>query len=351
MSGEKRGPTAALARTVLAALSKPYAAAVNARNRAFDKGKRNVVLLDRPVISIGNITAGGTGKTPMCIWLAEQLIEMGRRPAIVSRGYGSAKGEAGDEMQVISHRVPRAVCVANPHRAAAAEFAIEEHGAEVIVLDDGFQHRGLARDLDIALIDATYPFGFDHLLPRGLLREPVENLSRADLFIITRADLVGATALLAVLRRLRNISDRTPIARSRHRRTGFASLDGDVSVEPADNPRKVFLTAGIGNPRAFADAVVAAGFQVVGACWWPDHHRFSTRNAEFVLRRARSLGAEAIFTTEKDLVKLRHLNVDWRPPVYAVIAEIEFFDRDANIVIDRVRQTLEEFTAGRSADS
>jgi len=347
MSGEKRGPLAATARGLLSALSKGYGLAVQVRNRGFDRGRRSVVHLDHPVISVGNITTGGTGKTPMCIWLADQLVNMQRRPAVVSRGYGAKKDTIADEMQVVSRHVPRAVCVANPHRVAAAEFAVEEYEADVIVMDDGFQHRGLGRDLDMVLIDASRPFGFEHLLPRGLLREPVENLSRADMFLITRADTVSPTELLAVFQRLKSLNPEAITARCRHRQTGFISVDGYFSAEPANSPHKVFLTAGIGHPQTLAAAVVAQGYKITGACWWPDHHSFRRKDARYVIRRAEQLGAQAVFTTEKDLVKLQHLGVDWGVPVFAVTVEIEFMEDDATMVLDRLRRMLADFDRNR----
>ena len=340
MSGQQRGPLAALARGTLLCLSKPYAWAVAMRNRRFDRGAGDVVLLDRPVISVGNITTGGTGKTPMCIWLAERLIEMGRKPAVVSRGYRAAPHDINDEMKVLTHRVPAAICVANPLRAAAAEFAIEEYGADVIVMDDGFQHRGLARDLDIVLIDATCPFGFDHLLPRGLLREPVENLVRADLFILSHADLATPEQIRSLTERLNDLAPDLPTARCRHRITGLVSLEGDVSPIVPMPVSRVFLTAGIGNPQTFRDSVLAFGLHVVGACWWPDHHRYREADAKSMEQLARGAGAEAVFTTEKDLVKLQHLARDWTVPVIALRADLDFPDEDVRTVLEQVQRVI-----------
>jgi tetraacyldisaccharide 4'-kinase len=321
-------------------LSKPYAWAIARRNRRYDSGASDVVLLDRPVISVGNITTGGTGKTPMCIWLAERLIEMGRKPAVVSRGYRAARHEINDEMQVLTHRVPAAVCVANPLRAAAAEFAIEEYGADVIVMDDGFQHRGLARDLDIVLIDATCPFGFDHVLPRGLLREPVENLVRADLFIVSHADLATPEQIRTVTARLSDLAPDLPTARCRHRITGLISLEGVISPISPMPVSRVFLTAGIGNPRPFRDSVLTFGLDVAGACWWPDHHRYREADAESIERLAGGARAQAIFTTEKDLVKLQHLAREWTVPVIALRADLDFLDEDVRTVLEQVQRVI-----------
>lgn len=338
LSGDREGPFADLSRGALGCLSRPYTWAVNWRNRRFDSGSRNIVRLDRPVISVGNITTGGTGKTPLCIWLAERLLEIQLCPAVVSRGYHAEKGVGSDEMQVISRRVPGAVCVANPQRIAAAELAIEECGAEVIILDDGFQHRGLARDVDIVLIDATLPFGFGHLLPRGLLREPLANLGRADLLIVTHADQVGSGDLRSIIENLNRLAPGAPTARCQHTQTALISLNGAVEPNGPPPASRIFLTAGIGNPRSFRDSVLARGVDVVGACWWPDHHRYRSRDVEFVLKRAEHYSASAVFTTEKDLVKLQDLSHDWRVPVYALRVDIEFLEEDAEIVLDPIRR-------------
>ena len=144
------------------------------------------IWLEAPVISVGNLTVGGTGKTPMTLWLCRRMLERGRKPAVLSRGYKATRGGIADEILMLSQCCPEAVVVAHPNRAAAGRLAIAEYQAGAIILDDGFQHRRVGRDLDIVLIDATLPFGYEHLLPRGLLREPVHSLRRAEAVVVTR---------------------------------------------------------------------------------------------------------------------------------------------------------------------
>ena len=183
ITGRRRGPVAVVARAGLWAASLPYGVGVRVRNRLFDAGLRKVIKLPVPVVCVGNLSLGGTGKTPMVEWVARQLVDLGMRPAIVSRGYG-----AGDEARVLEDNLPDVPHLCGADRAAVAMTAVEELGSDCIVLDDGFQHRRLHRDLDIVLIDATRRPYDDHLFPRGTLREPVCGLKRAGMVVVTRFD-------------------------------------------------------------------------------------------------------------------------------------------------------------------
>ena len=187
VSGQKRGVGASLLRTALGAAEIPYAWAMRRRNRRYDARRAAVHRVDAAVISVGNLTLGGVGKTPMVLWLAQWLSARSIPLAIVSRGYG-ARGEANDEARELAQRLPGVPHLQNPDRVAAAQEAIRRHAVRAIVLDDAFQHRRIARDLDIVLLDAFEPFGFGHVFPRGTLREPLEGLRRADLVALSRAD-------------------------------------------------------------------------------------------------------------------------------------------------------------------
>ena len=177
--------------------SRSYYLGVQIRNRRYNKPSA-VTEVDIPVISVGNITTGGTGKTPVVQWLASRLREMDRRVAIVSRGYGAEAGAQNDEAMELELSLPDVPHLQNPDRIEAARTAIEELESQSIVLDDGFQHRRLGRDLDIVLLDALEPFGYGHLLPRGLLREPLSNLERADWIGLSRADQVDEETRSAI---------------------------------------------------------------------------------------------------------------------------------------------------------
>jgi len=349
ISGEGRGPLDAAARGVLWAASWCYRRAVDYRNRRYDRNPALTTWLDRPVISVGNITTGGAGKTPLVVWLAQRLIELGRRPAVVCRGYKAPTSEPNDEMRLICRRVPRAVCISNPHRIAAAQYAIEEEGAEVIVLDDGFQHRGLGRLLDIVLVDATCPFGYGHLLPRGLLREPVENLSRAHLIVLTRCDQVGGSELARISERISRAAPGKPILRSEHRVVAVTDLNGHGTAEGATDGRRALCFAAVGNPRSFARTCEILGYELVRRVWWPDHHHYRVADAEEVMSLARGVaggGADVLLTTEKDAVKLAHLPVVWWPPVRVVQIEIQFREGGDRILLNKLREALE--TCGRA---
>ncbi|MBU6174878.1 MAG: tetraacyldisaccharide 4'-kinase, partial [Planctomycetes bacterium] len=160
--------------------SQPYAAAVTLRNWAFDRGFKKTIGVEIPVVSVGNLTAGGTGKTPTVAFLAKWFRAQNKRVAILSRGYGAGSDGRNDEAKELEITLPDVPHLQSPDRIASARIAVDELGMELLLLDDGFQHRRIGRDLDIVLLDAREPFGFGHLLPRGLLREPLRSLKRAD---------------------------------------------------------------------------------------------------------------------------------------------------------------------------
>lgn len=343
ISGEGRGLSAMVARGLLSAAEWVYRRVVVHRNRRYDRHERLTTWLERPVISVGNITTGGVGKTPMAVWLAQRLIEMGRRPAIVCRGYKAPGGDVNEEMQMVSRQVPRAVCIANPHRIAAAEFAIAEQAANVVLMDDGFQHRALGRLLDIVLVDATCPFGYGRVLPRGLLREPIEGLARADLIAVTRCDQVAPGELAGLVERISRVAPGTPVVRCVHRVTAVTDLEGHQSDTPMTLSGRAVCFAAVGNPRAFAESCRQIGYEVVGRVWWPDHHHYGVADAREVMSLAGRAGADVLLTTAKDGIKLVHLPVEWSPPVRVVRVDIAFLDDGATIMLGAVKVALETF--------
>ncbi len=185
VSGRRRGAAAAVVRGAAALVEPFYAAAVRRRNRRYDRRAAAAHSAGVPVVSVGNLTLGGTGKTPMVRWIAQWFHSRGVRVAVVSRGYGSKAGRANDEALELERLLPDVPRLQNPDRVAAAREAAESLGCRAIVLDDGFQHRRIARDLDIVLLDATEPFGFGHVFPRGTLREPIEGLRRAGVVVLS----------------------------------------------------------------------------------------------------------------------------------------------------------------------
>ncbi|MHC4480063.1 MAG: tetraacyldisaccharide 4'-kinase, partial [Planctomycetota bacterium] len=213
ISRDRRGPFLLLARALLRGAAGGYGLGVALRNGLYRIGWRRPRRVGVPVISVGNITAGGTGKTPFVAWLARLLVIRKRWPAILSRGYGRDRRlGVDDENALLARLTPQVPIVVNSDRLEGAESAVSQHAADVLILDDGFQHRRIARDLDVVLIDALWPFGAGHLLPRGLLREPLGGLRRAGFFLITRADLVSAGRLRAIKERLSELGPGTPLA-------------------------------------------------------------------------------------------------------------------------------------------
>ncbi|MHC5110502.1 MAG: tetraacyldisaccharide 4'-kinase, partial [Planctomycetota bacterium] len=246
------GMLPAMLRLALWLLTWPYRVTLAARNAWYDR-QGTARELSVPVISVGNITTGGTGKTPTVIDITTRLIAMDKKPGIVARGYGAEPGLPNDEELLIRRHLADkydVAYVADPNRYAAARFAIDNDRADCIVMDDGFQHRKLHRDLNIVLIDATCPFGHGHLLPRGLLREPLSSLRRADLVMLTRSDQVSTDDLERTEQRIRAVNGNTPIIHTTHRVTGLLHLDGTDADMPPQGAR-VALFAAIANPEAF----------------------------------------------------------------------------------------------------
>jgi tetraacyldisaccharide 4'-kinase len=322
VDGTTRGPAAVLARTGLAALAIPYGLAVACRNLAYDRGLLPIARAAVPVISIGNLTLGGTGKTPLVAWAAALLARHGRRPAIVSRGYGAARDESGDEAAELALLLPAVPHVADRDRVAAAARAVAG-GADVVVLDDGFQHRRLARDLDVVAVDATDPFGCGRMFPRGLLREPLRGLARGQAVILTRSSAVDADRRAAIRAALTAACGGTAPAvwaEADHRPVGLRDAAGGGRPLAALHGSRVFAFAGIGNPPAFRAALAALGAEVVGFRPLPDHHAYAPSDLEALGRAAAAARADLAVTTLKDLVKVRREGLGGVPLVALEIA-------------------------------
>ena len=319
VSGEARGLGPAMARAGLALLEPGYAVAVAARHLAFDLGLRRRHDLGRPTVSVGNLTTGGTGKTPVVEALAAHLIERGRRPAILLRGHGASadavaqeagppgpRHQASDEAMAYRRRFGAAALVAaDPDRVRAAAWALHHRpDTDVLLLDDGFQHRRVRRDRDIVLIDATCPFGYDHLLPRGLLREPLRSLARADAVVITRADRVAAGALGELRAALaRRVREGVPILEAEHAWVGLVDHAGAGHAVDALRDTPTFAFCGIGRPGPFFE-MAEAHTRLVGRRVFDDHHAYSDGDRLDLRRVAERVGAAALLTTVKDAVKL-----------------------------------------------
>jgi len=332
ISGERFGAPSALLRFAFEILSWIYGLGVGIRNALFDYGIRKETRLPVPVISVGNITTGGTGKTPTVIMLAKELQRMGRKPAILTRGYGAPKlpdGTRGksDEVMVIEHECPGVPVIVNGDRVAGGRQAIAKHGADVLLIDDGFQHRHLARDLNIVLVDATEPMGIPGLLPRGTWREPPHNLKRANMIMLTRCEQVAPDlAELAATLLTQWVSPRS-IFQQRTAITGLYDESGNpvplVAGLAAESSRRVAAFAGIGNPNGFLHTVQSLGLHVAAGFWFDDHHNYQLpHDFQKLLEGTKDRNLTAWVTTLKDWVKLATLRKPpGTPPIWHVRIE------------------------------
>jgi tetraacyldisaccharide 4'-kinase len=263
-------------RGLLAVAEPVYGAIVERKNRQFDAGRLQPERVDAPVISVGNLTVGGTGKTPLVCWLAEQFQSRGTAVTLISRGYGAKGGQPNDEALELAARLPAVAHLQNPDRVAAARQAIANNPRQVLILDDAFQHRRIARDLDIVLLDALEPFGHDRLLPRGLLREPVASLTRAHVVALSRADAVDEAANDKIRERVRRVAPRAIWLELAHRPTAFINSSGKLLSLEALRGQRVAAFCGIGNPAGFRHTLASCGLEVVAFRTLPDHCAYSS---------------------------------------------------------------------------
>ena len=339
ISGQRKDIVAALLRVALGCITPVYRAVIFLRNRKFDFAtKQNNEKIIRnagiPVISVGNLTTGGTGKTPMVIWIAKQLRSCGWRVALVSRGYGSEtrNGVDGpnDEALEMEHRLPDVPHLQDPDRYRMTQIAYQELDSEIIVLDDAFQHRQLARDLDIVLIDATAPFGFNRLLPRGLLREPLSGLSRADLIILTRIHLISIPDRNAIVQKIKRYAPGIAIAETQTRASHLLQFDGQKEQVSRLEGQPVFFFCGIGNPENFKLSLERLNCNIVGSVRFADHYHYQRSDLDQIRDSAQTKGASMIVCTHKDLVKLG-TNRLGRIPVYALVVDVEFLSGERKV--------------------
>jgi tetraacyldisaccharide 4'-kinase len=307
------------------------------RNRRYDRGAAEVFRPAVPVVSVGNLTVGGTGKTPMVEWLVRRLHAQGLRPAILSRGYRAIQGAANDEALELELALGRVPHLQNPDRVASAAQAVADFGAQALVLDDGFQHRRLARDLDIVLLDASEPFGFEHLLPRGTLREPVAGLRRAHIVVLSRADMLDPAGRDAVRRRAEELCPRGAWCEVEHRPAALLAPGG--AHQPLDDARHARVAAfcGIGNPAGFRHTLAATGCSIVAWREFPDHHAYVPADLSALTDVAQTSQAELIACTQKDLVKIQQPRLG-NLPLWAVAIEMQFLTarEDLEHALERV---------------
>ncbi len=294
-----------LTRWLLTPLSGLYAAVVCARNTYYDRVAAAVHRAPVPVISVGNITVGGTGKTPFVILVVQRLRVLGRRPAVLTRGYKATADTPADEVLEFQESLPDTPVVVDPDRVAGAAAACAVHDADFLVLDDGFQHRRLARDLDVVLIDALNPWGGNWVLPAGRLREPLRSLRRADVFVLTRANQVSPTVVAGIAAELRSQFGK-PLFQADVEAAGLLMPDGCRVGSGELAGRCVLPVCGLGNPSTFVKLVKTLTPDAAAPVVLPDHARYESKQVFRVLDAARRADAEWVVTTRKDWVKLHH---------------------------------------------
>ena len=325
---------------VLPPLASLYGAITRTRASLYERGTFRSHKLDPPVISVGNITAGGTGKTPLVEFVSRTLAEEGKRVCILTRGYGrensdrrvlvsdgqtvfSNPAEAGDEPFLLANNLKGvAAVISDANRFAAGEGAIKHLGTNCFVLDDGFQHLQLARNLDIVTIDATNPWGGGKMLPFGLLREPLSGLKRADCFVITRSD--QTVSVESIRRDLGELSGDRPTFNSRMVTRGIVPLF--EATTPFTPSQKLAAFCAVGNPKSFFQHLEQSGFRSVIQQSYPDHYVYKQGDIDRLTKRASQGGASALITTAKDAVKLSSLN--FTLPCYVLEAEIQIDDEN-----------------------
>jgi len=398
ISGQAPSLLGVPARAVLTLLSWPYAAAVRVRNHLYSTGRLKAHRAGVPVLCVGNLTTGGTGKTPLVVWLCRYLQERQVRGAILTRGYKMRKGTLSDEPALLSAQCSGVAVVVNPDRVAGAAEAVRRHGAQVLVMDDGFQHRRLARDLDIVAIDATQPSGCSSMgvpprnshvfslsslwnrvarpnlfervfpcdgtrhsehrpntctdpesrarcpchgkvLPAGLLREPVTGLRRVHAVVLTRCDQVSEETLKHIEDDVRRINPDLVVARSIHAPVAIKTREGPEIGLDQLRSRRIFAFCGIGNPESFFHAIEHLGGVLAGAKVCEDHYRYASGDLEQIYREAAAGEASLILTTQKDWTKISRLADPRNQPPLAYLAidlQITAGAEELTALLDRV---------------
>jgi tetraacyldisaccharide 4'-kinase len=346
LSGRRGGIAAACLRGLLAAGEPLYRWYARRRNRGYDTGRLPITRVDTTVISVGNLTVGGTGKTPFVCWLAQWLQSRAVGVTLISRGYGRGGGQLNDEALELAARLPGVPHLQNADRVAAARQALAVNPRQVLILDDAFQHRRIARELDIVLVDALEPFGFGRLLPRGLLREPIEGLSRAQVVGLSRADAVSAARREEIHREVARVAPQATWIELSHRPAALINSDGQTAALDTLRGQKVLAFCGIGNPAGFAHTLESAGLNVLTLREFPDHHRYSERDlSDLDQWTASAPQAAAAVCTHKDLVKIPRDKLG-QLPLWAVTVEIVISSAMAEL-----ERRLEEISAGMAVSA
>ncbi len=344
---ESKGPLPSLALTTLSLLSYPYYAAIILRELMYRYGVLEAATLPVPVISVGNITMGGTGKTQFLELLAKILLDRGKKVAILSRGYAGLKvGEkqVNDEYLELSERLPSVPILLGKDRLSNAKKALEDSGPDCLLLDDGFQHLRLTRDLDIVVIDGLEPFGNGRLLPAGTLREPPASINRANLVILSHTDLCRPAEIQAIKKRLAELAEtdrHIPILEAVHHPLCLEDMTARHVETSWLRDKKVYAFCGLGNPRSFEGTLRLMGADMVRFKEFPDHYHYTTKELHSIDNEASTLGVDAVVTTHKDFVKIKDAadKKSWQTPIFSLRVEMRITNG-----LDRLSESLEKVT-------
>lgn len=342
ISGKTASPAAAVLRLFLRFISLFYGTVIRLRNFLYDNNWLKNTGVNAVVISIGNITTGGTGKTPLVIRLCSEITKNLKLKtkncgiAILTRGYKTTQNYV-DEPEMLIKSCPDAKVIVNPDRVAAARHAINKFAAKVLIMDDGFQHRRLHRDLDIVTIDAACPFGFNRILPAGLLREPLNALKRADAVVITRCDQIPQNELANLKEKLRQINPSMVIAKAIHAPVGVRTTDGKKISIAELTTKNIFAFCGIGNPETFFNTIRKIPANLIGSKIYDDHHHYCVYDITDIQKQAQLSKADLILTTEKDATKIISAS-GLQIPLGRLEIELKFIDAEQEIsgLIDNV---------------
>ncbi|MFC1594385.1 tetraacyldisaccharide 4'-kinase [Candidatus Omnitrophota bacterium] len=307
---KRNGCFAGIVKCILFLLSLIYGCAVRLVSGLYHLGILKVTRLAPAVISVGNVTMGGTGKTPLVALLVDYFQQQGKKIAILTRGYMKkvSSSTSADEPTVLSERFPSVDVLVGRNRIANARKALESNAYDVMLLDDGFQHWRLHRDLDIVTIDSSNPFGNKRIIPRGILREPLSSLKRVDIVVLTKTDIVES-GLEEVKKTLRDINPDAMMIESAHKPLFLKEIDKDehISLSALENS-DICLVCSIGDPLSFKKLVEKQGAHAKGEFVFLDHHQFSEDDIERIINFCSQESISTIVTTEKDAIRLRGLS-------------------------------------------
>ncbi|MBI3601590.1 MAG: tetraacyldisaccharide 4'-kinase [Candidatus Omnitrophica bacterium] len=321
MMDKRHGLIDKIIQAVLWILSLGYCLMVALTRLLYQKGFLSVYESPRPVVSIGNITSGGVGKTPLVIWLAKVYHERQVKVVVLSRGYGSVEG-LNDETKMFQELLPQVPIVIGSNRKESIRKIFEKWPVDIFLADDAFQHWPLKRDLDIVTVDAAYPFGNGHLLPRGILREKPSALERADIFVLTKTDKVQSTQELC--NQLHQINPGALVVKSRHVPRRFHNFEGHTTNLEILKGQKVLAFCAIGDPSSFEHTLQQLGLVVSKVFTFVDHHHYSEDDLQKVVNHARKENIKIIVTTHKDDVKITPFrNVFYKETVLILDIELE----------------------------